>query len=271
LLFRPTAIESLRFAAIAGDLPMPWLLKVILVGVLLGIFVCLAAAISWPPARFGFAIAGLFVFVWSMRDPALTFRRAFHFLIVLPAIPLGFSASAAVFGTEGQQSGMIKVIVDGSQALPPWLWFGLAALCVVGDAIAVKHGRASRQQLYQAETVDAKLIGDRKLVQVTFPFRPASTVRVSGAELRLRGIGTYSKGVKTWIGFGGTANEATQTNRQIVAADDSATVTVELTLDDTAFRRIQKRRDRLWGLLPIAGAVRLRGDSAIEPLPLRIS
>lgn len=250
---------------------MPWLWKVIRVGALLGLCVFLAAAIPWLPARLGFLAVGAVIFIWSMRDPALTYRRAFRFLIVLPAIPWGFSASAKLFGAAGQQGGIFKLVIDGSQALPSWLWFGLAALCLIGDAILVSQDRARREQLYQTEAVDAEFIEERKLVRVTFPFRPTRDVKVNGAELRLRGVPARAEQVRTLIGPGGTADEATRTNPQTVAADASVMATVELTLDDKAFRRIRKRRRGILRRFPMTGAVKLRADSRIEPLPIILS
>ncbi|MGQ0590330.1 MAG: hypothetical protein ACT4N8_12505 [Sphingosinicella sp.] len=250
---------------------MPWLWKVILVGALLGLCVFLAAAVPWLPARLGFLALGAVVFIWAMRDPALAYRRAFHFLIMLPAIPLGFSVSAGMFGAEAQQGGIFKVIVDGSQALSPWLWFGLAALCLIGDALVAARDRAGRRQVYQAEAIRADLIEGRKLVRVEFPFRPTRDAAVVGAEIRLRGIGNYSEGVTTQITIGGITDDATPNKPQRVRAGTSAGVMVKLELDEQAFRRIRKRRGGFFGRFPITGAVKLRADSRIEPLPITLA
>jgi hypothetical protein len=249
---------------------MPWLLKVVLVGALLGACVFLAAAIPFLPARLAFIVAGGFVFLWSMRDPAMTYRRAFHFLIVLPAIPLGFSASAAWFGAENQEGGIFKLIVDSSQALPPWLWFGLAALCVIGDAIVMGRDRTHRGQLFEAVEVEAEFIEACKLVQAEFPFRPTRNVAISGAIIRLRGIGDKSDRITTEIRIGRNTKEATRNTPQQVAANSSATVTVKLELSGRSLRQIQRRRSGPLRRFPIRGAVKLRADSRMEVLPIAL-
>jgi hypothetical protein len=249
---------------------MIWLLKVLLVSVLLGLSVFLAAAIPWLPARLGFLASGAFLCLWSMRDPALTYRRAFHFLIVIPALPLGFSASADWFGAESLPGGAFNVIVDSGQMLPPLLWFGLASLCLIGDAALQFWGRARRKQLYDVEEAEAKLFEDHWLVQIDFALRPARAVTISGARVQLTGIGKWSDAVETQVESDRSWKQAGRNAPQTVPAGTRAGISVKLSLDKAQLERLLKRRKGLRRLFPVRGAVSLRTEAGIEPLPFTI-
>ncbi|TFI57229.1 hypothetical protein E2493_16115 [Sphingomonas parva] len=251
---------------------MSWFGQTMLTSTFVGTLVTLAAWLQWIPVKLGVG-AALAYFVLSIaRNPAMIYRRGFHLIVAASALPLGFSLRADAVGAAGTEAGFAHVVIDLSQSVSPWLWFGLAALCVLGDGLVALRETRARRLLYDRTEGDAHLLLNGSLVQTRVSLQPQHSLQLTGARLRLPGWfrGLHSE-LRVRRGAAGPALEASPQHGRAIAAGELVNLTVRTVIGRrlAAWLRFRVRAET-WGLPGARGVLVLRADRAIEPLPVVI-
>ncbi|MGA9582882.1 MAG: hypothetical protein WBR13_13035 [Allosphingosinicella sp.] len=254
---------------------MPWFIQILLQSLVVGVLVLLAAWLSWFPAKLAVGAALAYLVYYAARSPSLIFRRGFHLIVVAAVLPLGLTLRAEGAGATSQDLGYFRFLLDLGEAAPAWLWFGLAALCLAGDALVGWREATTRKRLYDTDTVEGELTGanEARTIRMNFSFRPRLEVELTGATLRLAGLFPQTLRTQLWVRteFPGQSFQVGPGTPQTVGADKSAQLTVQAQLPAKPGLILRTRIRPFWArLLPLRALLTLKGDK-IEPLPVKIA
>jgi hypothetical protein len=218
----------------------------------------------------------LYLLIWLTRNPALIYRRGFHLIVLAAVLPLGLSLRAEATGLSDDADGTARILVEFSQSVPPWLWFGLASLCVLGDSLMALRETKAREALYGEAEGEARIVTSdgRALLETKIVLTPGEAMALSGARFRLQQIvGWDMPGSKLLVRTqpSGPAFWARPDNPQRLAPDQTATLTVRTPISASrlSWLRLRARLD-LFGLAPSRAYLTLQGDRKPAPLPVNV-
>jgi hypothetical protein len=168
------------------------------------------------------------------------------------------------------------LFLDLGEAAPAWLWFGLAALCLAGDALVGWREARARNLLYKTDTAEGELTlgAGGSTIRLDLPFKPRRAVQLGGASLRLMGIGPKTLETELWVRTE-TPGQSFQVDPGLprtVAADSTAQLTVRARLPAKPSLALRIRIRPFWlRLLPLRALLRLQADTKVEPLPVEVA
>ncbi len=254
---------------------MPWFIQVVLQSVVVGGLVLLAAWLSWFPAKLAVTVTLAYLVYYAARSPSLIFRRGFHLIVVAAVLPFGLTLRAEATGATAEELGYFRLFLDLGEAAPAWLWFGLAALCLAGDALVGWREAKARNRLYETDTADGELTvgAGAGTIRLDLPFKPRREIQLFGASLRLMSAIPKTLETDLWV--------RTETPGQLfqvapglprtVSADTTAQLTVRARFLAKPGLMMRIRIRPFWlRLLPLRAFLRLQADTKVEPLPVDV-
>lgn len=255
---------------------MPWFIQVLLQSLVVGGLVLLAAWLTWFPAKLAVAAALAYLVYYAARSPSLIFRRAFHLLVVAAVLPLGLTFRAEAAGATAEELGYFRLFLDLGEAAPAWLWFGLAALCLVGDTAVGWRDSKARKRLFETDLAEARLtaVAGGRAIRLDLLFKPRREVQLAGASLRLMGLLPKTLETDLWVRTEtpGRSFQAAPGLPQPVAPDTTAQLTVRARFPTKPGPILRTRIRPFWlRLLPLRALLRLQADTEVEPLPVNVT